>query len=81
MQRSPLASTTLAAVAYQPEDALLEVEFRDGTLYHFFDVPAGCFEKLLAAASKGGYFNSEDPGSLSLSEAYRTWMNLSSKSK
>jgi hypothetical protein len=33
------------------------VAFHDGSQYRFFAVPARCVEQLLAADSKGGYFN------------------------
>lgn len=34
----------------------LEVEFRSGSVYQYFDVPAVEFEQLLSAASVGQYF-------------------------
>jgi hypothetical protein len=58
MIRLSVASTTLVAVAYSADQSHLELEFRDGTAYRFFDVPASCFQQLLASDSKGGYFNS-----------------------
>jgi hypothetical protein len=57
MNRFPVASTTLVSVAYVADQALLELEFRDGTAYRFFAVPATCFQQLLASDSKGEYFN------------------------
>ena len=57
MHRSPLESTLLASVAYCPARTLLELEFRDGSLYRFFDVPPTCFQELVASESKGTYFN------------------------
>lgn len=57
LHRRPVESTLLASVAYFPERTLLELEFRDGALYYFFDVPAECFQQLMAANSKGVYFN------------------------
>jgi len=57
MHRSPLQSTMLASAAYCSARTLLDLEFRDGTLYRFFDVPAACFQQLLASDSKGAYFN------------------------
>jgi hypothetical protein len=47
----------LASAAYSPEQSLLDLEFHDGTLYRFFDVPAACFHQLMASDSKGAYFN------------------------
>ena len=58
MNRLSVESTTLVAVAYSSDRTLLELEFRDGTIYRFFDVPVSCFQQLLASDSKGRYFNS-----------------------
>jgi hypothetical protein len=57
MIRLPVASTTLTSAAYSAPQSLLELEFCNGTLYRFFDVPADCFQSLLASDSKGVYFN------------------------
>jgi hypothetical protein len=57
MHRLPLESTMLASAAYSPEQTLLDLEFRNGTLYRFFDVPAACFQRFMASDSKGAYFN------------------------
>jgi hypothetical protein len=50
-------STTLAAVAYDGHRDLLQLHFRDGTIYHYFGVPAQTHQELLDADSKGSYFN------------------------
>jgi hypothetical protein len=52
-----MASTTLAAAAYDDRQALLHVEFRDGTCYQYAGVPASVFRDLLSADSKGAFFN------------------------
>lgn len=52
-----MASTTLAAAAYDDRQALLHVLFRDGTCYQYADVPATVFRDLLSADSKGAFFN------------------------
>ena len=57
MQRLSVESTPLVSVSYLPDRTLLELQFRDGTVYRFFDVPESCFQQLLASDSKGGYFN------------------------
>jgi KTSC domain len=56
MHRLPLESTMLTSAAYR-SDQTLDLEFRDGSRYRFFDVPAACFQHLLASDSKGAYFN------------------------
>jgi KTSC domain len=57
MDPSPRKSTMLVSAAYCPDRTILDLEFCDGTLYRFFDVPAACFERLMASDSKGAYFN------------------------
>jgi len=49
-------SSLLSAVRYSP-DAVLELKFRTGTIYRYFNVPHLVFEELLAAESLGAYFN------------------------
>lgn len=52
-----LESSSLSTVAYYPQRAILEVEFRDGTIYHYLGVPVHTYRDLLQADSKGAYFN------------------------
>jgi hypothetical protein len=49
-------SSLLAAVAYST-DTILELQFRSGAIYRYFAVPTLVFQGLLAAESKGAYFN------------------------
>jgi hypothetical protein len=53
----PLNSTLIAGVSYEANSTLLQIEFRDGSLYRYFAVPVEVYEGLLAAESKGVYFN------------------------
>lgn len=55
MQREPVISESLKGVGY--EDGTLEVEFTTGTVYQYFDVPERVFGELMAAESKGSFFN------------------------
>ena len=57
MQRIRLDSTALQSAGYQDQSVLLELEFRDGALYHYFQVPEQIFQELLGAESTGAYFN------------------------
>jgi hypothetical protein len=54
--RIPVQSSLLASVAYSVH-AALDLEFRSGNLYRYFTVPRAVFEELIAADSKGTYFN------------------------
>lgn len=57
MQRITLNSTVLQSAGYQDQFVLLELGFRDGAVYHYFNVPGPTFQELLRAESKGAYFN------------------------
>jgi hypothetical protein len=52
-------SKLLASVAYNVGESILELEFRDGAIYLYFAVPEAIHHGLLAADSKGSYFNSQ----------------------
>ena len=56
---APIAvnSTLLRSVSFDVGPSILELEFRDGALYRYFDVPETIYTGLLAADSKGSYFN------------------------
>jgi hypothetical protein len=57
MKITAVESSTLATVGYDESNALLQLEFRSCAVYHYFAVPTAAHEALLAARSKGGYFN------------------------
>jgi hypothetical protein len=52
-----LGSSSLASVAYDVERTILQVEFRDRSVYQYIDVPEKIHQDLLQADSKGAYFN------------------------
>jgi hypothetical protein len=57
VRQVPVESTTLSRAGYSRGDAILELVFRSGEVYRYFDVPVEIYEGLLRADSKGGYFN------------------------
>jgi KTSC domain len=52
-------SSLLANVSYDAGQSVLQLELCDGAIYRYFDVPPVIYESLLAADSKGSYFNRE----------------------
>ena len=52
-----LDSTLLASALYDSATRRLNLEFRTGEHYLYFQVPLDCFQQLIAAESKGAYFN------------------------
>ena len=56
MKRTPVSSSNLASVGYDPASQILEIEFNTGTVYQYFDVPQSEYDALMAAGSHGSYF-------------------------
>lgn len=57
MIRTPVISTSIAAVAYDEQSSVLEVEYISGRVYRYLDVPEQVFAWLLKARSKAGFVN------------------------
>jgi KTSC domain len=55
MRQVPVESSCIDSVGYENE--VLEVRFNDGGVYRYFEVPAQLYRQLLAAESKGRFFN------------------------
>ncbi len=54
--RIPIQSSLLVSLAYS-NHATLELQFRNGAFYRYFVVPHPVVAALIAAESKGAYFN------------------------
>jgi len=59
MQRQPVESSSLASVGYQEWTRTLEVEFRNGGVYHYLGVPASVHRALITAESRGAFLNTQ----------------------
>jgi KTSC domain len=57
MQVIAVESTTLATIAYDDAQRLLQLQFRSGAVYQYFGVPAAVHQALLRADAKGRHFN------------------------
>lgn len=57
MNRTLVSSSNLASIGYDAESLVLEVEFNNGRVYQYFDVPQGTYNELMSASSKGSYMN------------------------
>jgi KTSC domain len=55
MHRVPVESSSIDSIGY--EKNVLEVRFRNGGLYQYFDVPEQMLALLVQAESKGSFFN------------------------
>jgi len=52
-------SSSLSAVGYDHANLTLEVQFKNGGVYRYFNVPYGVVEQLMTARSLGRYFAKE----------------------
>jgi hypothetical protein len=57
MNPLPLPSSAFAAWAYDPATKMLRLQFTDGEIYSFADVPPQLIEELLRSSSPGKFFN------------------------
>jgi len=57
MDRQAVRSSVIKSVAFDPSSGTLEIAFPDGDVYRYFEFPEFLYRGLLAAASKGQYFN------------------------
>ena len=55
MERKRVVSSNVASIGYDQDTATLEVEFNNGAVYQYFDVPEHIFNELESAESIGGY--------------------------
>lgn len=55
--RRSVDSSCIAAIAYTADERALEVEFRNGSVYQYVEVPADAFDHFLRAQSKGRHLH------------------------
>jgi hypothetical protein len=57
MQRQPVSSSNLKSVGYDALQQILEIEFQNGSVYQYYDVPLEIYEGLMNAPSHGKFFH------------------------
>lgn len=50
-----VVSSNIAAIGYDPDTAVLTIQFVKGGIYEYYDVPSYEHEALMSADSKGTY--------------------------
>ncbi len=65
MIRQPVSSSNLKSVGYGPGSAVLEIEFHDGSIYQYSEVPQDVYTALMAAASLGSFLHKHIRGKYS----------------
>ena len=58
MERTPVSSSNVNSIGYDADTQTLEVEFKNGAIYHYFGVPEYEHDGLMSADSKGKYLHS-----------------------
>ena len=57
LERQPVRSSSVASIGYDGGARVLEVEFSNGSVYQYVDVPTGVYESLMQAPSIGRYMH------------------------
>lgn len=57
MEMTQVESSNIAAVGYDEEEKELQIEFNNGKIYAYKDVPIELFNGLVVAKSVGKYFH------------------------
>lgn len=59
MNNIHVASSSLQSVGYDARHETLEVEFHNGAIYQYYNLPQSMYEKLMEVASKDQFFNAQ----------------------
>lgn len=62
-------SSNIARIAYDQANLVLKVEFKNGGIYDYFDVPDVVFEGMRNAPSKGQYLAQQIKGNFRYARA------------
>ncbi|NMR36041.1 KTSC domain-containing protein [Chryseobacterium aquaticum] len=55
MNRQSVISSNIASIGYDTSSQTLEIEFLNGSVYQYFDVPQHVYNGLMSADSHGQY--------------------------
>ena len=57
MDRTLVKSSHMKSMGYSKDDQILEVEFKNGDVYQYLDVPLTVFAELTRSTSKGKFMH------------------------
>ena len=57
MERYSVASSNVASVGYDATTETLEVEFLNGSMYQYYNVPENMYDRFMQDPSKGRFLN------------------------
>jgi hypothetical protein len=59
MRRRPVTSASVKSVGYHLDSGTLELEYVNGSIYRYYEVPQPTYAGLLAAPSIGNFVNTQ----------------------
>jgi hypothetical protein len=62
VDRQPVESEMLASVGYEADSLTLELEYTNGRVYQYFDVPPQLHDELVRSPSVGAFVNAQIRG-------------------
>jgi len=57
MDRQSVKSSNILSIGYDLETQTLEIEFRDGGIYQYYNVPENIYSGLMNTNSHGSFFH------------------------
>lgn len=57
IRRQPVQSTAIAKIGYSKRRHILEIEFVNGAVYRYLDVPPAIYQGLMSAGSKAQFYD------------------------
>ncbi len=57
IERQPVESSALAAIGYSKRLRALEIEFRNGAIYRYINIPPEIYRDLMSASSKAQFYD------------------------
>jgi hypothetical protein len=62
MERQIVQSSNVRSIGYDYNTLILEIEFNNGRIYQYFNVPLEVYNSLMSASSIGKFLNSKIMG-------------------
>ena len=59
MERQFIESSMIKSIGYDPNISVLEIEFRSGEVWQYFDFPESLWYEFESSESKGKFFHRE----------------------
>jgi len=56
MDRISVQSSNICSIGYDTDKRILEIEFKSGSVYQYFNVPQEVYNELVQTSSVGRYF-------------------------